>query len=335
MSPLIRLATNENLLGPSPLALAAITAALNEAHWYPGSESDDLKRALAERLQVRAENISLDNGASGMIMALARNYAANGGEVVIPKPYFPLFETAAKMHGGRCVFVEARGHAIDVEATLAALTPQTRMVFLTNPNNPTGLTFSAEQAEWFMARVPDQVLTIFDEAYAEYVDAPDFPDALRYVRAGRNVIVLRTFSKAYGLAGLRVGYGVAPKAVIDRIVQNKYHVNSLSLRAARASLDDHAFVAEVQRVNQAGRAQLCQAFDELDLEYLPTQGNFILLVNQPRSEALEAALLQHGVQVRATDKVFNWPHAVRITIGTPEANAALITALRAVLPTLS
>lgn len=335
MSNLIRLATNENLLGPSPMALAAITAALHETHWYPGAEGDDLKHALAERLAVRPENISVDNGASGMIMALARNYAANGGEVVIPQPYFPLFESATKMHGGRCVFVPARGHAIDVEATLAALTPQTRMVFLTNPNNPTGLTFSADTAEWFMARVPDHVLTIFDEAYAEYVDAPDFPDAVRYVREGRNAIVLRTFSKAFGLAGLRVGYGVAPKAVIDRIVQNKYHVNSLSLRAARASLDDYAYVAEVQRLNRAGRAQLTQVLDELDLEYLPTQGNFILIVNQPRSEALEAALLQRGVHVRATDKVFGWPHAVRVTIGTPSANAALIAALREVWPTLA
>lgn len=335
MSNLIRLATNENLLGPAPLALAAIAAALHEAHWYPGAEGDDLKHALAERLAVRAENISLDNGASGMIMALARNYAANGGEAVIPKPYFPLFESATKMHGGRCVFVPARGHAIDVEATLAALTPQTRLVFLTNPNNPTGLTFSAAEAEWFMARVPDHVLTIFDEAYAEYVDAPDFPDALAYVRQGRNVIVLRTFSKAFGLAGLRVGYGVAPKTVIERIVQNKYHVNSLSLRAARASLDDHAYVAEVQRLNREGRAQLTQVFDELDLDYLPTQGNFILIVNQPRSQALEAALLQHGVHVRATDKVFNWPQCVRVTIGTPAANAAFIAALRQVLPTLA
>lgn len=331
----IKLGSNENPLGPSPRAIEAIKRAAADIHRYPSVETYDLKCKLAASLgpRIEAEHILVGNGSADVMRLLAHSLISGGDEVVIGKPAFQMYELATTMYGGQCVFVEAKDFGYDLQAMTDKITERTRMIFITNPNNPTGLIVSQAEVDDFMERVPPSVLVIFDEAYREYVDASDYPDTIGYLLEGRNVIITRTFSKIYGLAGMRIGYGIASKELVDYLLraQIPFHTGTPAVVAALASLDDHEHVARSREVNAQGRDYLTRSLGQMGLSVLPSQANFILTFNFDKDvEEINQALLRQGVIVRPTDS-FRLPQALRITIGTLEENERLVEALKQAL----
>jgi histidinol-phosphate aminotransferase len=328
----IKLGSNENPLGPSSRAIEAIKRAAVDIHRYPSVETYDLRCKLAASLgpDIEAEHILVGNGSAEVMRLLAQSLVSGGGEVIISKPAFQMYELATTMYGGQCVFVEAKDFRYDLQAMADKITKQTRMIFITNPNNPTGLIVSQGEVDDFMERVPPSVLVVFDEAYREYVDARDYPDTLRYLVEGRSVIITRTFSKIYGLAGMRVGYGITNKGMVDYLLraQIPFHIGTPAVVAAMASLDDHEHVTKSREVNAEGRDYLARSLGEMGLSVLPSQANFILAFDFDKDvEEINQALLRQGVIVRPTDS-FRLPQALRITIGTPEENELLVEALK-------
>ncbi len=339
LKEVIKLGSNENPLGPSPKAVEAIQLAAATMHRYPSVHVDDLRCRLAESVGsgLGAENIIVGNGSADIILSLARTYLQRGEEVIISTPAFQMYELATNMSGGQCVFVKPNGPGYDLQAMADRITPQTRMIFVTNPNNPTGLIVNQEQVDAFMKRVPPSVLVVFDEAYHEYVEADEYADSRRYIVEGRNVVMTRTFSKIYGLAGMRIGYGVARKEIIEDLLraQPPFHCSSLAVAAALASLEDREHFEKSRQVNTTEKEYLYRSFKELGLHYLPSQANFITLVNLEHNvEAIDKALLQRGVIVRPTAS-FGLPQALRVTIGTRRENERLIEALEQVLVDLN
>jgi len=332
---IIKLGSNENPLGPSPKAVEAARQAVANMHLYPGVEMDNLRRKLAASLGsgFDADNVIIGNGSADIILSVAHAFLFDGGEVIISHPAFQMYELATKMHGGRCVFVEPQDYRYDLPAMADKITDETRMIFVTNPNNPTGLIVSQKEVDGFMQRVPSSVIVVFDEAYREYVDDPEYPDSIQYVREGRNVVITRTFSKIYGLAGMRVGYGIAHKELIGWLLRTQpaFHSGRPALIAALAALDDQAHVRETQSVIAEGRKYLYRSFQEMGLKYLPSQSNFILLIDLPHDvEAIDRALLRRGVILRPTAP-FGIPQAIRVTIGTQEQNERVVRTLKQVL----
>jgi histidinol-phosphate aminotransferase len=331
----IKLGSNENPLGPSPRAIEAIKRVAADVHRYPSVETHDLKYKLAASLgpDITTENIVVGNGSADLMCSMAQSLLSSGGEVIISKPAFQMYEMATNMYGGQCVFVEAKDFRYDLQAMADRIDERTRMIFVTNPNNPTGLIVSQDEVDDFMERVPPSVVVVFDEAYREYVDARDYPDTIRYVLEGRNVIITRTFSKIYGLAGMRVGYGIASKGLVDYLLHTQipFHIGTPALVAAMASLDDHEHVTKSREANAEGRDYLARSLGEMGLSVLPSQANFILTFDFDKDvEEINQALLRQGVIVRPTDS-FRLPQALRITIGTPEENERLVEALKQAL----
>ena len=338
VAEIIKLGSNENPLGPAPKALAAIQQTALEMSQYPGVEVYDLRLKLAESLGqgFTAANIIVGNGSAEIILALAQAFLYGGGEVVISHPAFQMYELATNMFGGTCIFVDSVDHRYNLPAMIDRITPQTRLIFITNPNNPTGMIVTRSEIDDFMQWIPPSVMVVFDEAYCEYVDAPDYPDTLQYVKAGRNVVITRTFSKVYGLAGLRIGYAIAPTEIIDYLLhtQPPFHTGRLALVAALASLADRQHVEKSQQVNAAGKVYLYHSFADMGLDYLPTQANYVMLVNLPHPvNLINQGLLARGIIIRPTAS-FGIPEALRITVGTPKQNQRLVVALQEVLAEL-
>jgi histidinol-phosphate aminotransferase len=327
-----KLASNENALGPSPLALAAIRDAAVNVGLYPDAACYQLTRDLAAHWGVEPENLIIGNGSDEIIQFLGLAFVQPGDEVLTARPSFVRYEAAAVLNGGIPVEVPLRNHRFDLEAMAERLSDRTRVIFIANPNNPTGTMVTRAEVERFLDRVPEQAIVAMDEAYFEYVDSPDFPDSWEYVRQGRNVFVLRTFSKIYGLAGLRVGYGMARPELIRYLhqVREPFNVNSLAQAAACASLRDPDQVERSRRMNREGKAMLEAAFDAMGLPYAPTEANFILVDVKRDSRDIYEALLRRGVIVRTGD-VFGLPTHLRVTIGTAAQNERFLQALRAVL----
>jgi histidinol-phosphate aminotransferase len=328
----IKLASNENPLGPSDRVQKAIAAALGNLNRYPDGSGYYLRQALAARHGVTAEQIVLGNGSNELIELLVRTFLRPGDEAVVPHPSFVVYPMIVQAAGGIRVMVMLRDHRLDLEAMARAITPLTKLVFIANPNNPTATIVTADEVEHFMARVPERTIVVFDEAYIEFAMGPDFPDTLRYVKEGRRVIVLRTFSKAASLAGLRVGYAVADAdaiALMNRIRQ-PFNVNSLAQVAALAALDDEAHVLECVRMIEAGRHFLYDEFKSLGLKYVPSRANFILVDVGRNAADIYQRLLKEGVIVRPMT-AFGMETTLRITVGTPEENRRLVKGLRAVL----
>lgn len=325
------LCSNENPLGPSPRAAEAIRQAADNVHRYPGLCETGLRTKIA-RLMGPAfdqENVVVANGSSEILRLLCQGFLYGGGESVICPTTFPLYRQYTEMFGAEAALVEAREYAYDLPAMAQRIGDRTRLVFVCNPNNPTGLSLSQDQVDEFMRLVPGRVLTVFDEAYREYVEDGDHADVRKYVEEGRNVIIVRTFSKIYGLAGLRVGYGLAKREIIEylRRALSAYHVNALSLIGAAAGLDDEEHLLRSRRHNNEQKKYLYQEFDRLDLRYLPTQSNFILLVELGRDpQMLWEALVSRGVVVTKA-AAFGAPGAIRVTIGAREENEQLVLAL--------
>lgn len=331
----IKLGSNENPLGPSPRAIEAVKRVAADIHRYPSVETYDLRCKLAASLgpHIEAEHVLVGNGSADIMRSLAHSLISGGDEVVISKPAFQMYELATNMYGGQCLFVEAKDFRYDLQAMADKITERTRMIFITNPNNPTGLIVSQAEVDAFMERVPPSVLVVFDEAYREYVDASDYPDTIRYLLEGRNVIITRTFSKIYGLAGMRIGYGIASKGLVDYLLraQIPFHTGTPAIVAALASLDDHEHVAKSKEVNDQGRDYLTRSLGQMGLSILPSQANFILTFDFDKDvEEINQALLRQGVIVRPTDS-FRLPQALRITIGTREENERLVQALKQAL----
>jgi len=328
----IKLASNENPLPPSDRVQKAVRAALAVLNRYPDGSGFYLRQALAKKHGFTPDQIVLGNGSNELIELLVRAFLRPGDEAVVPHPSFVVYPMIVQAAGGVRVMVMLKDHRLDLEAMARAITPMTKLVFIANPNNPTATIVTADEVEHFMARVPDRTIVVFDEAYIEFAMGPDFPETLAHVKQGRRVVVLRTFSKASSLAGLRVGYGVADAdaiALMNRIRQ-PFNVNALAQAAALAALEDDAHILECVRMIEAGRHFLYDEFKTLGLAYVPSRANFIL-VDVGRSAAdIYQKLLHQGVIVRPMTP-FGMETALRITVGTPEENRKLVKALRDVL----
>ncbi|HKB25294.1 MAG TPA: histidinol-phosphate transaminase [Methylomirabilota bacterium] len=328
----IKLASNENPLPPSDRVQKAILAVLHHGNRYPDGSGFYLRQALAKKHGFMPEQIVLGNGSNELIELLVRAFLRPGDEAVMPHPSFVVYPMIVQAAGGVRVMVMLKEYRLDLEAMARAMTPMTKLVFIANPNNPTATIVTADEVEHFMARVPERTIVVFDEAYIEFALGPDFPEVLQYVKQGRKVIVLRTFSKAASLAGLRVGYGVADADAISLMnrIRQPFNVNSLAQAAGLAALEDEAHIMECVRMIEAGRHYLYDEFKNLGVSYVPSRANFIL-VDVGRSAAdIFQKLLQHGVIVRPLTP-FGMETALRITVGTPEENRKLVKALQAVL----
>jgi histidinol-phosphate aminotransferase len=328
---IVKLASNENPLGMPESARRAIEAALPELGRYPDSNGFELKASLSRRLGVPAEWITLGNGSNDILEAAAAVMLAPGRSCVYAQHSFAVYPLATLARGARSIVVPAREFGHDLAAMLAAIDADTRLVFVANPNNPTGTFVGADAMAEFLAGVPPQVVVVLDEAYNEYL-APELRHpSIDWVRRFPNLLVSRSFSKAYGLAGLRVGYGVAQPELTDLLnrVRQPFNCNSLAQAAAVAALADEAFVARSVEVNRQGMAQLTAAFDALGLRYLPSFGNFVL-VQVGDGAAVYQGLLKRGVIVRPVAN-YGLPQWLRVTIGLAEENARFTAALREVL----
>ncbi len=327
---IVKLASNENPLGPSPLALDAMRAALERAHFYPDGGGYYLREAIAEKSGLRRENVILGNGSNEIIEFIGHAFLHPGNEIVTSDHAFAVYALMATLFGARTVEVpEKPGFIQDLDAMLAAITPQTRQVYITSPNNPTGTVVSAEEIGRFMARVPDHVTTVFDEAYFEFLHVA--PDTLRYVRESRNVVILRTFSKIQGLANLRIGYGLASAEMIEILQKTRqpFNANGIAQAGALAGLGDHVHQERTRAVTDEGREFLQRRFREMNVEFVPSHANFVL-AQVGDGRAVFEALLKKGIIVRAMDS-YKLPAWIRVSVGTMPENQRFIDALDRVL----
>ncbi|HLP02382.1 MAG TPA: histidinol-phosphate transaminase [Opitutaceae bacterium] len=322
---IVKVASNENPLGPSPLAVKAARAALKETQLYPDGGCVRLRDKLAAKLGLSPAQIAVGNGSNELLELLGHAFLGAGDEVVMGNPAFIVYKLVTLLFGAKAVEVPLVGHKHDLRAMAAAITPRTKLVFLACPNNPTGTANTEAEILEFVRALPDHVVFVLDEAYAEYVENP--PDLRPLIAEGRKVICLRTFSKIYGLAGFRVGYGYAPAELIALLnrVRQPFNVNSLAQEAAIAALDDEAFVRRSRRVNAAGLKQLTKGFKKLGLEVAPSAANF-LLVKVGDGDAVFQRLQKAGVIVRPV-RGYGLPEWVRVTVGTRAQNERLLTLL--------
>jgi histidinol-phosphate aminotransferase len=327
---IIKLASNENPLGPSPKAVRAMRDALGTAHLYPDGSGFYLCKAIAAKLGLSSENIILGNGSNEVLEFLGHAFldATRQDEAIASKYAFVVYKLIASSFGARMIEVPSRDYQQDLEAMLQTVTPKTRLIFIPNPNNPTGTLISQRAIDSFMSRVSEKIVVVFDEAYFEFLDDP--PDTLQHVREGRNVVVLRTFSKIHGLAGLRIGYAVARPDVIEVLHKTRqpFNVNSIAQAGALAALEDDAHLLETKLVVDEGRAYLQEQFCELQIPFVPAVANFVM-VNVGDGCVIFEKLLQRKIIVRPL-KGYGLPEWVRITVGTMEENKRLIGALREV-----
>ena len=328
LTRVIKLASNENPLGPSPKALAVINETAATLHRYPDGGAFKLRQALAHRWKVTDEQIILGNGSDEILGLLARTFLSPGDEAVMAAHTFVIYHMEVTAAHGKAVTVPLKDWRHDVAAMAGAITDRTRLVFLCNPNNPTGTMVSAEEVAWLLARIPDHVVVVFDEAYFEYVRSSEFPDSMAWIKEGRNVIVLRTFSKIYGLAGLRIGYGVTTGEIVNLLnrVRPPFNANSIAQRAALAALDDDEHVARSRAVNQAGMEQITNGLRALGLAPISSEANFVYVDVGRDGRAVFDAMLRHGVIVRHIDG-----RMIRVTIGQAEENRVFLGALAQVL----
>ncbi len=337
VSNALKLASNENPLGPSPLALAAARRALPEVWLYPDGNGFRLKQKLAARHGVPPEWITLGNGSSDPLDFLVRVFVSPENEVIFSAHSFALYPILTQMAGARAVVVPAREWGCDLEAMAAAVSERTAVVFIANPNNPTGTWLDGDSLEAFVRALPERVMVVIDEAYFEYASHPatgaeGYPDATRWVARYPNLVVTRTFSKCHGLAGLRVGYAVSRPEVAELMnrVRPPFNVNSVALAAAEAALDDRAHLQASVESNAAGLRQLTAGFRRLGLEVIPSVGNFISVDVGREAGPVYEALLREGVIVRPVAN-YGMPRHLRVTVGKSEHNDIMIQAMEKVL----
>jgi histidinol-phosphate aminotransferase len=328
LTDVIKLASNENPRGPGALVRQAIDIASESLSRYPDGSAFALKTALASRLGVRHSQLTIGNGSNDVLDLAARISLSPGDQAIISEHAFVVYTLSTISAGGELVVVPAKAYGADLDAMLEAITDTTALIFLANPNNPTGTWVNETELVRFLDAVPEHVWVVLDEAYQEYVDAPGYPDGVALQSSYPNLIVTRTFSKIHGLAALRVGYGVSSEQAADLMnrARQPFNVNALALQAAEAALDDQEFVQESRRLNNAGMAVLSAGIGELGFEHIPSVGNFVSLdVGVPAGPVYEA-LLRQGVIVRPVVE-YGLPQHLRVTVGLPDENARFLEAL--------
>ncbi len=326
---IIKLASNENPLGPSPKAQAAMQAEIARAHLYPDGGGYKLRAALAGKYEVAFENVVLGNGSNEIIELLCHSFMKPGAALIAAEHAFVVYKLMATLFGADYIEVPDPGYVHDLEAMAAAITPETRLVFIANPNNPTGTLVGQEEIDRFVDALPDHVIAVFDEAYYEFLPEP--PDTLKHVRAGKNVVVMRTFSKAQGLSALRIGYGITTAEIAGLLNRSRqpFNANAIAQAAALAAIQDEEHIQATVKNNAEGLAFFENAFRERGWEFVPSFANFTL-VNVGDGDRVFSELLKKGVIVRAM-RGYKLPEWVRISIGTPAQNERCLAELDTLL----
>ncbi len=332
---IVKLASNENPFGVPESSKQAMAAAVADLGRYPDANGFDLKAALSQRYDVPADWITLGNGSNDILEIAAHAFVQKGQAVVYAQYSFAVYALATQGVGARAIVVPAKDYGHDLDAMAAAIDADTRLVFIANPNNPTGTFIPAAQIEAFLDKVPAHVVVVLDEAYNEFLAPEHQFESAKWVAKYPNLLVSRTFSKAYGLAGLRVGFAIAQPAITDLMnrIRQPFNVNSLAQAAAIAALNDKPFLEQGARNNAAGYQQFVEAFEELGLQYVPSFGNFVLVKvgdDEGAGARVNLALLKLGVIVRPVGN-YGLPQWLRISIGLPQENAVFIAALKKVL----
>jgi histidinol-phosphate aminotransferase len=328
LTDIIKLASNENPVGPSKRVIQAMQEACEKINYYPDAGGYELKQALAAFCGVEPENIILGNGSDENIKMVAEAFLNPGEEVVLGSPSFPTYDYAGKLMGGKMVQVPLKDFTYDLDAILARITANTKIVIICNPNNPTGTMVTKDELAVFLERVPEHVLVILDEAYAEYVERDDYPDGIEYFKQGKKVVVLRTFSKIYGLAGIRVGYGIADRELIGYIerVREPFNVNAVAQAAAVVALKDQEHVNFCREENTKGLAYILGELAKMGLSWVDSHTNFLLVNVKTDSKRLFDDLLKLGIIIRP-GFIWGLDEYIRVTIGTPAENRKFIEAL--------
>ena len=335
LKEVIKLASNETSVGPSPLAIKAIKEEIENINLYPEGSSRLLREKIAYKLNLNKEMIIVGNGADNIIGLVGMAFINEGDEVITGEITFPAYKTITKIMGGKIISVKLKDYTYDLEEIARRINKKTKIIFICNPNNPTGTIVTREEVISFMEKVPQDVIIVFDEAYYDYVEDKNYPDSLSYVLEGKNVIILRTFSKIAGIAGVRIGYGIAKTELIRylRQVASPFPANRLAQVAAAASLDDKKHYKKVLKSNQEGKKYLYKELKKLDLFYLPTEDNFIFIDLKENAEVIFKRLLKKGIIIRP-GKTWCCPNFIRLTIGTPNENQKFIQALKEVINTV-
>jgi histidinol-phosphate aminotransferase len=324
----IKLASNENPMGPSPKAVAAVKKALEGLNRYPDGSGFYLSQALAKKCDVDISQIILGNGSNELIELVVRTFIQPGDEIVSADPSFVVYKMITQAAGGVNSIVPCKDMRHDLDAMAERITPKTKIVFIANPNNPTGTMNTRTEMDRFMSRVPDHVIVAVDEAYFEYVTHAEYPDSLDYLRDGKNILALRTFSKIYGLAGLRIGYGISKPEINELMnkVRQPFNTNSLAQIGALAALADRKHVEKSIAVNNEGKQFLYQSFRQLGISSIPTETNFIFFETALDGREVYAALMKQGVIIRPMGG-----NRLRVTIGLPEENKRFVTELEKII----
>ncbi len=331
LSDVIKLASNENPLGPSPLALKAIRENLDNLHYYPDGSCAILREKLARKLGFSPSSFIFGNGVDELIHFICLAFLDEGEEAIMGDPSFVRYEAGILLNKSVCRKIPLRDFQYDVEGILEAINEHTKLIFIANPNNPTGTYLSASGLEVILEKAK-HALVVMDEAYYEFVEAKDYPDSLSYLRQGADIIVLRTFSKIYGLAGLRIGYGVAREETIEAMehVREPFNVNYLAQVSAVSALDDEEHLQRTRETIWEGKRYLYEKLSEMGIFYIPSEANFIFIDVKRDGREVFKALLRKGVIVRTGD-IFGFPTFLRVTVGRREENERFINALREVL----
>jgi histidinol-phosphate aminotransferase len=324
----VKLASNENPLGPSPKAMEAARHALGEANWYPDGGSKHLRKVLAKRLRVRFEEVFVGLGSSEIIDLASRVLLRPGLDGITSEGSFTLFAIAIRASGAKLIQTPMKKFTFDLDAIAAAVTPLTRVIYIANPNNPTGTAFGAAEFAAFLKKVPDDVLVVLDEAYREYAARTDLPEALKLFRQHNNILTLRTFSKVYGLAGLRIGYGIGHPTLVAEMnkLRTPFNVTNVGQSAALAALDDTEHVHRSVEINREERKRLYEALRKLGLFPVPSETNFLFIPIGPHAKSLCDELLLEGLIVRPLGWM-GFPEAIRISVGSPDQNTKLLDAM--------
>ena len=326
---IIKLASNENSLGPSPKAIKAMKKACESVHIYPDGGGYKLRTAIAEEFGLARENVVLGNGSNESIELIGHGFLSPGDNVIAAEHAFVVYKLMATLFGAETIEVPDPGFVHDLEAMADAITPQTKKVFIANPNNPTGTMVDQKAIDKFMDRVPDHVTVVFDEAYYEFLDTP--PDTMKYVEEGRNVVIMRTFSKIQGLAGLRIGYGITTPEIAEVLqkCRQPFNSNAIAQAGALAGLMDDEHQEKTRAMNRAGLKFYHESFEAMGLEYVPSVANFVL-VKVGDGDAVFSKMLKRGVIIRAM-RGYKLPEYVRISVGTETENARCIEELKEVI----
>jgi histidinol-phosphate aminotransferase len=332
---IIKMASNENPFGPSPEAIKALTQELANIFRYPDGNCYELKRKLSLKFHLKSENFIIGNGSNEIIELLIRAFVRPGEEVIMADPSFIVYRTATIVVGGKPVFIKLKNFSYNLETMLNAINKKTRMVIIDNPNNPTGIIVKKQELDAFVKNLPENVILVLDEAYREFVQDSDYPGELDYIGNGKPVVVLRTFSKAYGLAGLRIGYGITDECITDYLnrLRQPFNVNFAAQIAAVAALDDNEHIRKTVENNRDGMNFIIKSMTEIGLRCVPSQSNFILVELPVDAEVMYKEMLKRGIILRSM-KGYGLPDYIRITIGLPEDNKRVVREIKSILDEL-